>query len=397
LITTRDRVWMFDPTAPDQSVWNVDIDQYPNIEVNSSPAVGDIDRDGDYEVVVGGPHGRLFVLDALTGDPLPAFTEEGKESIQIAPSHVTLGSPILGDLSGDGKPEIVLGDDQGNIFAYQHDGTQIGGFPFAMGGQIHSGLAMWDIDKNGTINLIGQANQLRSIVVVDFPNTNFDYANPDLEAYPWTQFRHDSHNTGNLETPPVLPLALAAPDLSSQGGLDVEVRWYGQPGFERFELLRRPARLEEFERVGAWAPVEVQDGSESEFRVLDTVPAADTYVYRIVGVEPGGTRVTTAERQITISEAALEFALHSPRPNPFATSTSVQLDLPRTSAADVKVLDPAGRVVRVLADGTLRAGRHVRVWDGRDESGRLVPTGIYFVQVSAAGLGERSAKIVHLR
>jgi hypothetical protein len=389
---------MFDPDNPGGVMrWNERIEKYPSIELNSSPSVGDIDRDGNLEVVVGAPFGRLYVLNAKTGTPLPAFTDGTQRYLQIAQTSAQLGSPILGDLTGDGKAEIVLGDNFGKVYAYESDGTQISGFPLTVGGVIHSGLAMWDIDKDVSVNLVEQAKQLQTLVVLDFPGTNFDHANPDLLAYPWTQFRHDSHNTGSLTTAPVLPLALTAPELSSAGGMDVEVRWYGQPGFDRFELYRRPARLEEFELVGSWSPEEVQDGGDSEFKVVDTVPEADTYVYRVLGIEPDGFEVTTAERQITITSEPLVFALRNPRPNPFTGITSVQLDLPRQTAANLRVLDPSGRVVRVLAAGTLAAGSHVRVWDGRDESGRLMPTGIYFLNVSAAGLGEQSEKIVHLR
>ncbi len=50
-----------------------------------------------------------------------------------------------------------------------------------------------------------------------------------------------------------------------------------------------------------------------------------------------------------------------------------------------EVFDVAGRHVRRLLDGALQAGLHQVVWDGADQSGRTVASGVYTVRVESAG------------
>ncbi len=90
------------------------------------------------------------------------------------------------------------------------------------------------------------------------------------------------------------------------------------------------------------------------------------------------------------------YALGLGRPNPFRQGTTIPFDLPAPSMANVSIWDVTGRLVRTLVRGELEAGRYQPQWDGRDESGRMVSAGIYFVRLEA---GEFAAtrKVMRLR
>jgi len=63
----------------------------------------------------------------------------------------------------------------------------------------------------------------------------------------------------------------------------------------------------------------------------------------------------------------------------------------------LRVYDVAGRVVRTLVDGTMRAGRDLGVvWNGTDDAGAPVASGIYLCRLDAPGL-RASRKLVLLR
>ena len=82
-------------------------------------------------------------------------------------------------------------------------------------------------------------------------------------------------------------------------------------------------------------------------------------------------------------------------PNPFGSQTQLALDLPRQKDAWITVYDVAGRRVRELFVGAMAAGRHVVVWDGRDDGGRRVGSGVYFVRLATdAGVIQR--KVVYI-
>jgi hypothetical protein len=54
-------------------------------------------------------------------------------------------------------------------------------------------------------------------------------------------------------------------------------------------------------------------------------------------------------------------------------------------SAEVVLHDVSGRLVRTIARGEWAAGQHFATWDGRDDQGNVVASGIYFLRVSAAG------------
>lgn len=76
-------------------------------------------------------------------------------------------------------------------------------------------------------------------------------------------------------------------------------------------------------------------------------------------------------------------------PNPFNPSTRITFDLADTgqgsTRVSLRVFDLQGRLVKVLLEETMAADRHTAVWDGRDDQGAAVPSGVYVYRLSAAG------------
>jgi hypothetical protein len=65
-------------------------------------------------------------------------------------------------------------------------------------------------------------------------------------------------------------------------------------------------------------------------------------------------------------------------PNPFNPATTVEFDLPEAAEVDLKIYDIRGRLVKILASREFQAGRNSVVWDGDDNSGSKVASGLYF-------------------
>lgn len=76
-----------------------------------------------------------------------------------------------------------------------------------------------------------------------------------------------------------------------------------------------------------------------------------------------------------------EFSLKQNYPNPFNPSTTISIDVPRRAHVRIDICTIEGRMLRVLVDGDLDAGYHNVVWDGCDEKGTRVSSGIYFYQM----------------
>jgi len=83
-----------------------------------------------------------------------------------------------------------------------------------------------------------------------------------------------------------------------------------------------------------------------------------------------------------------QFTLVQAWPNPFNSGTMVAVHLPERGDLHVRVYDLLGRRVTQLAAGVYGAGEHRLVWQGRDDSGRPVASGVYFIQGEFGGLQE---------
>ncbi len=77
------------------------------------------------------------------------------------------------------------------------------------------------------------------------------------------------------------------------------------------------------------------------------------------------------------------YALYPNYPNPFNPSTTIEFDVPEQSMVKLVVYDVAGRRIRTLANGSYAAGHHQVVWDGRDERGVPVASGVYIYRLTA--------------
>jgi hypothetical protein len=91
--------------------------------------------------------------------------------------------------------------------------------------------------------------------------------------------------------------------------------------------------------------------------------------------------------------APVSFRLYAATPNPVGARTIIAFDLPFAGQVRAALYDVSGRLVRILADEPLPAGRHARGWDRRDGSGTPVPSGIYFLRLDA-GKHHGNQKIV---
>ncbi len=112
----------------------------------------------------------------------------------------------------------------------------------------------------------------------------------------------------------------------------------------------------------------------------------------LVEVELVAGAVTDAETNATPKVAVL----YQNYPNPFNPSTSIEFSLPARERVSLKVFDVSGRLVRTLVDGPLSDGVHRYTWDGHNERGASVASGVYFYVLRSESI-RQSRKAVLLR
>ena len=83
-------------------------------------------------------------------------------------------------------------------------------------------------------------------------------------------------------------------------------------------------------------------------------------------------------------------------PNPFNAETTLTFGLPAAGRAELSIADVLGRTVRRLVTGPMAAGNHTVRWDGRNDQGALVGSGIYFARLQT-NMGVVTRKMLLLR
>jgi len=137
---------------------------------------------------------------------------------------------------------------------------------------------------------------------------------------------------------------------------------------------------------GQWFPAVVSDGGSGAFVGWhDARSGAGNVIYAQHVAPPPPAGIADGARPVA--------SLDPPRPNPVTNTMQLSFSLPQRTWVTLRLYDPSGRVVRTLAHGTVDAGRHALVWDGRNDRGGRVPAGVYFLQARWSGF-EARRKIV---
>ena len=84
-----------------------------------------------------------------------------------------------------------------------------------------------------------------------------------------------------------------------------------------------------------------------------------------------------------VAAQPLSFGLEQNYPNPFNPETRLYFQLPASEEVKLVIYNTRGQIVRNLLASRYDAGRHTVNWDGRDNAGQLVPTGVYIYRIKA--------------
>jgi flagellar hook assembly protein FlgD len=100
----------------------------------------------------------------------------------------------------------------------------------------------------------------------------------------------------------------------------------------------------------------------------------------------------------TVTTATQALSLGQNRPNPFNPQTTIPYVLPGGASTRVRlsIVDIAGRLVRTLVNESQSGGPHEAAWNGKDDRGQSVSSGVYFYVLEAGG-ERRMKKLVLLK
>ncbi len=137
-------------------LWEKTIGSQYNFRPMDGATIADLDRDGKEEVLAASTDGKLYVW-RCDGADYPGFPKQvHKGSIWFQ------STPAVGDIDGDGDAEVVIGargtSTDGALYAWHHNGTTVNGFP-KDGWYVTGTVALEDLDDDGAYEIIaGERN-----------------------------------------------------------------------------------------------------------------------------------------------------------------------------------------------------------------------------------------------
>jgi subtilisin family serine protease len=443
--------------------------------VRSSPAGGDVDGDGENEIVFGSHDGNLYIL-STTGIQELAYTQagyivgapalfdlDGDEDLEIIfttqngsngkvyaihhdgndvdgfPADISekmLVGAAVGDLEGDGSPDIVVVTWEDHIYAFNADGTTKSGFPFLASNRFNSPATLVDLDDDGDLEIVAgnddgdlyilhhdgsvmttfsTGDDIRGGISVADVN---DDGSKELLFVGYDDLLH-VWNPASGEELEGWPFdlgynSLSGPitaDLDNDGDLEIvaamksgTVFVFHHDGsmFNNFPT-NFAGNIESTPTVGDLdndGDFELVFGTTQGLQVIDIKSDAGSrdswkmhrgnlyrnglYDITLVSIEP--------DKDILPGE----FFVSQNYPNPFNPTTNVNIQLPEQNNLIVSIYDVSSRLINTLVDEKLDAGFYSIEWNGKDNFGQAVPTGVYFLKV-VSGDFTATKKMVYIK
>jgi YVTN family beta-propeller protein len=150
---------------------------------------------------------------------------------------------------------------------------------------------------------------------------------------------------------------------------------------EGFHVLRSEQKETGYERITSEVIPSAGDvhGSSYEFRD-ETVRPNRTYYYQLQQATSTGGGQVFGPYEVCVRAA---FELRQNAPNPFNPSTMIRFTVPEDAKVSLVVYDIAGHEVRTLVSGQRPANFYEVEWDGKDNRGQSVASGVYFYRLQA--------------
>ena len=147
-----------------------------------------------------------------------------------------------------------------------------------------------------------------------------------------------------------------------------------------FNILRSNREDGDYEKINSALIAKRKD---KKYRFIDAdVEAATKYYYKLEDVELSG---HTSLHGPVVAEVGVpdKFELSQNYPNPFNPTTSIRFSLPKVAKVQLEIYNIMGQRVRALIDDSRKAGYHVVLWDGMNDTGNRVGSGIYYYRIIA--------------
>ncbi len=376
----------------------------------SVAGAGDVNNDGKADFIIGATNtdlggffnaGSAFAYSGADGSLL--YRKDGGATAEF----FGLSVDAAGDVNGDGFADFVVGvpyaEDPDSAQSFNSGAAlvysgQDGSLLFRIQGHKeddylgYSVSGMGDANGDGTsdfivgmphINNIGPSDTGRAIIYSGQNGAPLQVLRGDAVG---DYFGTSVAGTGDVDGDGRADVAVGAFG-AANGGLPQSGSAFVFSGVDGMLLFRiNGARAYDGMGVPVSGAGDINADGYSDFIV--SAPQADTgrgqvFVYGLVP--------TAAPEEK--SNRPSQFQLLQNYPNPFNPTTTIRYFLPERENVTLEIFNLLGERVKVLADGLQPAGEHSIEWNGTDEKGKILPSGIYFYRLKGKGFSQTKTMI----
>ena len=126
-------------------------------EIWGSPAGADIDNDGEIEIIITSKNKRCYIID-----------EYGNIELEYETDQYLMGTPSLANIDNDDYLEVIFAGytSSGDVFAINHNGTNVPNFPVNIDEKVLRGVAIFDINENGKDDIVVATENEKLIQII---------------------------------------------------------------------------------------------------------------------------------------------------------------------------------------------------------------------------------------
>jgi hypothetical protein len=178
----------------------------------------------------------------------------------------------------------------------------------------------------------------------------------------------------------VIPVELTS-FVGSVSGSDVKLSWSTATELNNsgFEIQRKAGQ--QFTTVG-FIKGNGTSTNKHDYSFTDKSMQHGTYAYRLKQIDYNGKFDYSPIVEVQVVQG-LNYSLTQNYPNPFNPETAIKYSIPQNGRVTVKIFNVTGNEIMTLVDKEMIAGSHEVKWNGKDNTGATVTSGVYFVKLSS--------------
>ncbi len=386
---------LYDPTVPQSLIFyeNTGSSQIANHNLitkdylktldvgnNSAPVFVDIDDDADLDLFIGSlnnPTGSIHFLENIGTASSPSFIYSDSSFFNIS-GDLSL-SPAFGDIDNDNDPDLLIGKLNGTVELFSNSGTPTSP-NFSIGIALLNDLGqLIDVGSSATPLLIDVDFDSDLDLIIGAFNGRFNFyentGNSNLYEFTANSSYFGSLDVGDNSTPFMIDYDKDGVIDFFSGNRNGEFFYFRNDGTNSAPIWTEVTNnFISGDFGGSSFPCFVDIDNDTDFDLFLGNVKGGLYLYN-------NTEITNiADRELRPVD---NYSLQA-FPNPFNPGTQIRIETKEAKKITIEIFNLLGEKVKTLHNEHLPAGVNNFSWYGKDESGMILPSAIYFVLASSA-------------